>query len=214
MGVVSFASIREEYQGKPLDPSNVHPDPIEQFRRWFDEALEAGIRQVNAMTLATATAAGMPSARMVLLKGFDAHGFVFFTNYGSRKGRELSGNPRAAIVFYWEELHRQVCIQGTVSRVEDFESEEYFQTRPYEARLGALASQQSHPLASRKEFEDAIAGLRHAYPVEVPRPQQWGGYRLKPERVEFWQGRENRLHDRVEYSKGDGGGWSVIRLYP
>jgi pyridoxamine 5'-phosphate oxidase len=214
MGIVNFASIREEYQGKPLDPSNVHPDPIEQFRRWFDEALEAGIRQANAMTLATATASGIPSARMVLLKGFDEHGFVFFTNYGSRKGNELRENPRAAIVFYWQELHRQVCIQGLVSRVDAFESEEYFQTRPYEARLGAVASQQSRPLASRKEFEDAIAALRHKYPVEVPCPEHWGGFRLRPERIEFWQGRENRLHDRVEYSQRAGGGWSVIRLYP
>lgn len=214
MKVVKFAAIREEYQGEPLDVSSVHSDPIEQFRRWFDETLNAGIRQPNAMTLATATADGDPSARMVLLKGFDEHGFVFFTNYHSRKGEELAVNPRAELVFYWEELHRQVRIHGVVEQVTDSESEEYFQTRPYEARLGAAASQQSRPLGSRAEFEAAIERLRHAYPVEVPRPQFWGGYRVRPDRMEFWQGRENRLHDRVEYRRQPHGGWDVIRLFP
>ncbi|MBS1825755.1 MAG: pyridoxamine 5'-phosphate oxidase [Acidobacteria bacterium] len=211
---MNFAAIREEYQGEPLDTSTVHPDPIEQFRRWFDETLQAGIYQPNAMTLATATPDGDPSARMVLLKGFDAHGFVFFTNYLSRKGRELAANPRASLVFYWEELHRQVCIHGHVQPVSPAESEEYFQTRPYEARLGAAASHQSQPLPSRADFESAMAQLRAAYPVEIPRPEHWGGYRLTPDRIEFWQGRESRLHDRVQYLRTPSDTWDVIRLFP
>ncbi len=211
---MNFAAIREEYQGEPLDVTTVHPDPIEQFRRWFDETLQAGIRQPNAMALATATPDGDPSVRMVLLKGFDAQGFVFFTNYESRKGVELAGNPRAELAFYWEDLHRQVRIHGMVEQVSPFESEEYFQTRPYEARLGAAVSQQSRILASRAQFEAAIDALRHECPVEVPRPKHWGGYRLRPDRMEFWQGRESRLHDRVEYRPDGVRGWNVIRLFP
>lgn len=211
---MDFSAIREEYQGEPLDISTVHSDPIEQFRRWFDEVLQAGIRQPNSMALATATPQGDPSVRMVLLKGFDEHGFVFYTNYQSRKGQELEANPQAELVFYWEEVNRQVRIHGSVAKVSASESEEYFQTRPYGARLGALVSQQSRHLASRAEFEAALEDLKHRYPVEVPRPPHWGGYRLTPDRMEFWQGRENRLHDRIEYRRTSARSWQLARLFP
>ncbi|MBL8177034.1 MAG: pyridoxamine 5'-phosphate oxidase [Bryobacterales bacterium] len=210
---MNFAEIRREYEGTPLGPDSVHPDPVVQFRRWFDEALDAGIGQANAMALATASADGAPSARMVLLKGFDEHGFVFFTNYGSRKGRELEENPRAELVFYWEELHRQVRIYGQVERVSALESEEYFQTRPYEARVGAAVSRQSEELGSREELEAAIRDRRRKNPAGVERPPHWGGYRVRPVRLEFWQGRESRLHDRVEYC-WEGCGWRIVRLFP
>ena len=208
------ASLRKEYTRAGLVESDVVPDPIEQFRRWFDETTAAGLHEPNAMTLATATPDGRPSARVVLLKGFDGRGFVFYTNYGGRKGRELDENPRAALLFYWGELERQVRIEGTASRVPEEESDAYYASRPRGSRLGAWASEQSRVVGGREVLEGRIRGLEVEYEGrEVPRPPFWGGYRVVPEVVEFWQGRENRLHDRIVY-RWEGAGWEIGRLQP
>lgn len=189
-------------------------DPIEQFRRWFDEALNANLHEPNAMTLATASNDGKPSARIVLLKGCDERGFAFYTNYEGRKANDLDENPRAALVFYWGELERQVRIEGTVSRISDQESDEYFASRPRGSQLGAWASEQSQPAERRGSLEEKLRSLEAEYADrEVPRPPFWGGYRVEPEAVEFWQGRENRLHDRLVYRRTDGG-WRIERLQP
>jgi pyridoxamine 5'-phosphate oxidase len=208
------ADLRKEYTRAGLAESDVAADPIEQFRRWFDAALDAGLHEPNAMTVATATRDGRPSARVVLLKGFDSRGFVFYTNYEGRKGRELEENPRAALLFYWGELERQVRIEGTVSRVSEEESDAYYASRPRGSRLGAWASEQSRTVEGREALEDRIGDLEAEYEGgEVPRPPFWGGYRVWPEVVEFWQGRENRLHDRIVYRR-QGGGWEIERLQP
>jgi pyridoxamine 5'-phosphate oxidase len=190
------------------------PDPIALFRDWFGAAGRAGIFMPEAMTLATATADGAPSARMVLLKGFDERGFVFFTNYGSRKAAELEENPRAALVLHWPVLERQVRIEGVVARVTNDESVAYFRTRPRGSRIGAWASEQSRPLESRELLEARVREMEGRYPGDdVPLPEFWGGYRLSPQRIEFWQGKANRLHDRLLYEH-DGDGWKVVRLFP
>jgi pyridoxamine 5'-phosphate oxidase len=208
------ADLRKEYTRAGLAESDVAPDPIEQFRRWFDAALGAGLHEPNAMTVATATLEGRPSARVVLLKGVDGRGFVFYTNYEGRKGRELEENPRAALLFYWGELERQVRIEGTVSRVPETESDAYYASRPRGSRLGAWASEQSRTVGGREVLEDRISDLGAEYEGrEVPRPPFWGGYRVEPEVVEFWQGRENRLHDRILY-RWEGGRWEIERLQP
>ncbi len=208
------ADLRKEYTRAGLAESDVAADPIEQFRRWFDAALDAGLHEPNAMTVATATRDGSPSARVVLLKGFDGRGFVFYTNYEGRKGRELEENPRAALLFYWGELERQVRIEGTVSRVSEEESDAYYASRPRGSRLGAWASEQSRTVEGRGVLEGRIGDLEEEYEGrEVPRPPFWGGYRVWPEVVEFWQGRENRLHDRIVYRR-QGGGWEIERLQP
>lgn len=210
----SVAALRREYTRAGLAESDVAPDPVEQFRRWFDETLAANLHEPNAMTVATATPDGRPSARVVLLKGFDGRGFVFYTNYEGRKGRELEENPRAALLFYWGELERQVRIEGSVSRVSEEESDAYFTGRPRGSRLGALASEQSRVIESREVLEDRVERLEAEYEgSDVPRPAFWGGYRVEPEVVEFWQGRENRLHDRIVYRRG-AGGWRTERLQP
>ena len=208
------ARLREEYTRAGLRESDADPDPIEQFRGWFGEALAANLHEPNAMTLATATADGRPSARVVLLKGFDERGFVFYTNYGGRKSRELEANPRAALVFYWGELERQVRVEGRVSRVPDGESDAYFAGRPRGSQLGAWASEQSRPVRDRGALESQLRELEGEYEGrEVPRPAFWGGYRIEPETIEFWQGRENRLHDRLRYRRSDGL-WRRERLQP
>jgi len=208
------ARLRKEYSSAGLDESDAHPDPIAQFRRWFDEALAAGLHEPNAMTVATATPDGRPSARVVLLKGFDERGFVFYTNYEGRKGGELQTNPYCAIVFYWGELERQVRVEGRASRVPEEESDEYFGSRPRGSRLGAWASEQSRPVESRGALEERLRDLEAEYEGrEVPRPPFWGGYRVEPEVIEFWQGRENRLHDRLVYRRS-GGSWRRERLQP
>ena len=194
---------------------NIDPDPIKQFAKWYADAEAAGLKLPNAMTLATATKDGEPSARMVLLKGFDAEGFVFFTNYESRKGREMDENPRAALVFYWTELDRQVRIAGRVEKVSRAESEDYFHTRPVDSQLSAWASAQSRVIASREVLEEKMRELMVQYEGgEVPLPPHWGGYRLAPESIEFWQNRLSRLHDRLRYTLQQNGEWLVERLSP
>jgi pyridoxamine 5'-phosphate oxidase len=208
------ARLRTEYTRAGLAEVDAAPDPLAQFRAWFEEALAADLHEPNAMVLATATPDGKPSARVVLLKGFDERGFVFYTNYEGRKGREIGRNPHAALVFYWGELERQVRIEGRVGRVSERESDAYYASRPRGSRLGAWASEQSRVVGGREVLEGRIRDLEAEYEGrEVPRPAFWGGYRVEPEVVEFWQGRESRLHDRISYRRGDGG-WEIERLQP
>jgi pyridoxamine 5'-phosphate oxidase len=197
---------------RPLDEAGADPDPLRQFAVWFEEAGAAGVRAPEAMALATAAADGSPSVRMVLLKGFDERGFVFFTGYESRKGAELEANPRAALLFYWDPLGRQVRIEGPVERVPEQESDAYFRTRPRGAQISASVSPQSRVVESRASLE-ALAAELEARGGELPRPAAWGGFRLAPETYEFWQHRANRLHDRLRYRR-DGNDWKIERLAP
>jgi pyridoxamine 5'-phosphate oxidase len=211
---MSIADLRRDYARARLDETNVSADPIAQFERWFGEAREAKVMEPNAMALATATREGSPSVRMVLLKGVDSRGFVFFTDYRSQKGVELELNPRAALVFYWSELERQVRITGRVGAIAPEESEAYFQTRPRLSRLSAWASHQSEVIPDRTGLEARARDAAQRYPgEEVPLPPYWGGYRITPEIIEFWQGRESRLHDRIRYRR-DGDAWRRERLSP
>jgi pyridoxamine 5'-phosphate oxidase len=210
-----LTTIRQDYRHGPLDESDLAPDPFQQFSRWFQQAIESGALEPNAMTLATATRNGAPSARMVLLKEVDERGFVFYTNYDSQKGRELAENPRAALVFYWANLSRQVRVVGEVARVTRKESLAYFRQRPLGAQLGALASRQSQVIPNREVLEQRVAELAAQYPEgDVPLPDDWGGYRLAPRAIEFWQGRPDRLHDRLRYTRAPDGRWVIERLSP
>ena len=209
-----IADLRREYAREELTRRSVQDDPFEQFSMWFDEAMGADLPDPSAMTLATANADGHPSARVVLLKGLTNEGLVFYTNYGSAKAHDLAANPRASLLFFWPELERQVRIAGVVSKVSAAESDEYFQSRPFESRVGAIASAQSSVLTSRDELEERYQRLLQEYEgKDVPRPETWGGYVLKPHTFEFWQGRPSRLHDRIRYRK-DGDFWHVDRLSP
>ena len=210
---MSIADLRREYTLDGLSEADALRDPFAQFDRWFRDAIDANLPLPNAMTLATATMQGTPDARVVLLKGVDGGGFVFYTNYLSRKGKELEANPAACLVFLWTELERQVRIEGRVERVSAGESDAYFASRPLGARLSAWASAQSEPVSGREELERALEAAESRYGQDPPRPPHWGGYRLIPASIEFWQGRENRLHDRLLYRRADGG-WKIERLAP
>ena len=206
---------RWEHQDRPLRRRDLAEDPLEQFLRWYREAEEANLRYPNAMAVATATADGKPSVRMVLLRQVDERGFVFYTNLESRKGREIAENPRAALLFYWEPLERQVRIEGRVELGSPEEADEYFATRPYGSQVSAWASRQSEPIASRAELERRHEEFAARYPEgAVPRPPYWGGYRVVPDAYEFWQGRADRLHDRFRYERRPDGSWTIVRLQP
>ena len=212
---MNIADLRRIYALAAFSEQDAAADPFEQFGQWFDEVINAQLHEPNAMTLATADATGRPSARTVLLKGFDSHGFVFYTNYNSRKGQDLSANPYASLLFWWGELERQVRIEGPVEKVSEGESEAYFQSRPRDSQLGAWASPQSQVIVDRSVIEKTMADLQATYADQpaLPLPPHWGGYRVRPDRFEFWQGRENRLHDRIRYTPlGDG--WVLDRLAP
>jgi pyridoxamine 5'-phosphate oxidase len=209
-----IAQMRHEYISQPFNKSEVAGDPLNQFKRWFDEAVQSSQPDVEAMTLSTATPDGRVAARIVLLKGCDERGFVFFTNYESRKSREMMINPRVALTFYWHTLHRQVRIEGVVEKVTPEESEEYFQTRPRGSQIGAWASPQSEEIANRAGLEQRVNETEARFKDQpINCPPFWGGFRVKPERIEFWQGRESRLHDRILYALLDNE-WRISRLAP
>jgi pyridoxamine 5'-phosphate oxidase len=211
----NIADIRRDYSLKDLTEQDVNPDPIKQFGLWWEEASQSKIDEVNAMTLATASSDGLPSARIVLLKGFSEQGFVFFTNYESYKGKQLAENPKACLVFFWKELERQVRITGLVLKISSKESDEYFNSRPEASRIGAWASPQSRMIANRQwmdeKFNEMVIKLKGN---AIERPSQWGGYLVKPVEIELWQGRPSRLHDRIQYSLEDNGAWKIERLAP
>lgn len=209
------AELRQSYDLGELNETDVDYDPIKQFGRWFDEAVKGELMEPNAMTLATATADARPSARMVLMKGFDERGFTFFTNYSSRKAEEIAANPQVSLLFWWDRLHRQVRIEGRLSKLPGDESDAYFSSRPKGSRIGAAASPQSQRIESRQWLADRFAELEARYPDEIPRPEGWGGYLVEPARFEFWQGRPSRLHDRLVYESADQtGAWRISRLAP
>lgn len=213
MAGMNVAHLRQEYMRDGLSETQADADPFRQFERWFGEALAASLPLPNAMTLATVTPEGRPSARVVLLKGVDRGGFVFYTNYRSRKGRELQARAYACLVFMWSDLERQVRVEGRVEKVTAEESSAYYASRPAGARLSAWASSQSERVRHRGELEDALQEARRHHGEHPPRPEHWGGYRVIPDQMEFWQGRADRLHDRLLYVRGDGG-WRIERLAP
>ena len=213
MNRTDLAALRRDYAGKPLTKTAVDADPFVQFERWLDEALSAEITDANAMTIATVDADCRPSSRVVLLKGFNDSGFVFFTNYESKKGSDLAANPHVSLSFFWPQLHRQVIISGTAEKISDEESETYFRSRPYDSRLAAWASEQSSVTGSRAELETKFEEIRQQFGDDVPLPPFWGGFRVIPSRIEFWQGRASRLHDRLVYRFIDDR-WLIERLSP
>ena len=207
--------MKKDFHNETLDENNINSDPIDLFKTWFADAIEENLPLPEAMSLATATRDGKPSARMVLLKQVDKSGFVFYTNYRSSKAKELDENARAAIVFYWPQLERQVRVEGTVTRVSAEESDEYFRTRPRDSQIGALASPQSEVIESREVLERRFLELQETYrDTTIERPPHWGGYRIKPERIEFWKGRLGRLHDRILYELESDQSWTIKRLAP
>jgi pyridoxamine 5'-phosphate oxidase len=212
--MTSLADLRKTYARSSLTESAVNSDPILQFKSWMDEALHAGVPEHNAMTLATAGADGKPSARIVLIKGVDARGFAFFTNYESHKGRDLEANPHAALLFHWIELERQVRIEGRVQKLPGAESDAYYASRPLDSRIGAWASEQSREVSGRVALVARAAKFAAKFGMNPPRPPHWGGYVVVPELMEFWQGRPSRLHDRIVYSREPHGVWRIARLAP
>lgn len=212
--MADLTALRKDYTSGTLRRADLHADPLEQFRAWFEQALASDLPEPYAVTVATADATGRPSARTVLLRGFDARGFVFYTNFSSRKGHDLAQNPQAGLLFYWPSLERQVRLEGRVERVSDEEADAYFAKRPRDSQLAAHAStRQSAPIEQRAVLEARFAELARAYPETVPRPDNWGGYRVVPDAYEFWQGRKSRMHDRFRYAAQDGG-WRIERLMP
>jgi len=208
------AELRQSYDLGELNEDDVDPDPFKQFARWFDDAIKAELMEPNAMVLATANADGRPSARVVLMKGCDERGFTFFTNYASRKADEIAANPQASLLFWWDRLHRQVRIEGRLGKLPSAESDRYFASRPKGSQIGAVASPQSQRIESRQWLAERYAELEARYPDDIPRPAGWGGYLVKPQRFEFWQGRPSRLHDRLVYDADPTGGWTIGRLAP
>jgi pyridoxamine 5'-phosphate oxidase len=215
MNQKDLQNLRKDYSAASLSEATTKGDPIKQFELWFDEATQAGQPEPNAMTLATATHDGRPSARIVLLKGVDANGFVFYTNYLSRKGKEITKNPLGALTFFWGTLERQVRVEGTIEKISKEQSEQYFHSRPKGSQAGAVASPQSQEIADRDVLEKKWAELEAEYEgKEIPKPSFWGGYILRPRMIEFWQGRPSRLHDRIVYKKIDNKNWKKVRLAP
>ncbi len=211
---MNIANLRKSYEKAELSESASHADPLKQFEQWLHQAIQGEVPEPNAMTVATVGSDLRPSTRVVLIKGYDEHGIVWYTNYASRKGRELAGNPYAALQFHWVELERVVRIEGVVEKVSDAESDAYFHSRPLDSRIGAWASPQSEVIESRTVLVSNAAKYGAQFLLRPPRPPHWGGYRLKPEQWQFWQGRKSRLHDRLRYSQQEGGGWLRERLAP
>ena len=211
---MNLADLRREYTQAGLRRAELDPDPLAQFQKWFQQAHDAGVLEPSCMTLATADQDGRPSSRVVLLKNVDERGFSFFTNYESRKGRELAENPRAALTLHWREPERQVCVIGDVTKLAREESEKYFHSRPRGSQLGAWVSHQGEVIADHSVLEAELVVLEKKYPDEVPLPPYWGGYVLAPLEIQFWQGRPNRLHDRFRYTRQPDGGWKIERLAP
>ena len=213
--LLDIEHLRQEYSAEKLDVNDVDPNPFQQFRHWFEEAMNARLPEPNAMTLATVAADGRPAARIVLLKGFDQEGFIFYTNYESRKGEEMDANPHVALVFLWLELQRQVRIEGEVEKIDPAESTRYYQSRPKGSQIGAWASPQSKVIDRREELEQKVKELETTFAEtsELPRPPHWGGYLVRPRLFEYWQGRASRLHDRIQYRKNPEG-WAIERLAP
>ncbi|GGI18558.1 pyridoxamine 5'-phosphate oxidase [Oxalicibacterium faecigallinarum] len=211
---MSIADIRTDYTQASLSEQDTDADPMAQFARWFEEALVAQIREPNAMGVSTVSADGRPSSRILLVKDFDQRGFTWFTNYQSRKGEQLAIHPHASLLFHWLELERQIRIEGRVEKVSAAESDAYFHSRPLKSRLSAIASAQSSPVADRATLEARYAQAEAQYGDQPPRPEHWGGYRLQPDYVEFWQGRASRLHDRIVYTRAPDGAWQRQRLQP
>jgi pyridoxamine 5'-phosphate oxidase len=210
-----IADIRKEYMLETLNEADVAKDPLSQFKKWWDEACNSNINEVNAMTLATANASGKPSARIVLLKGFDERGFIFFTNYESHKAKDFDENPQAALIFFWKDLERQVRIEGIVSKINETESNAYFESRPAESKIGAWASPQSSVISSRRIIESNFLEVEKRFASKaIERPPHWGGYIVKPNLIEFWQGRQSRLHDRIQYTAAIDATWKIERLAP
>jgi len=215
MGKINLADLRIEYAKKELNVNQVKADPIEQFEIWFEEAIAAEVPDTNAMTLSTVSADGFPNARMVLLKGIENANFIFFTNYNSRKGKDLEANPYAALTFYWPQLERQININGKVTKLSTSESDAYYHSRPRKSQVGAWASEQSQPINSRQVIISRFAKFALKYlGRQVERPPHWGGFELSPTRIEFWQGRPSRLHDRIQYLREVTGAWKKERLAP
>ncbi|WP_295759764.1 pyridoxamine 5'-phosphate oxidase [Undibacterium sp.] len=211
---MSIANLRKDYQLASLSETDVAADPIQQFAHWFEQALKADAAEANAMSLATVNAEGRPSSRIVLIKEFNQNGFSWFTNYDSAKGHDLATNPQAALLFFWSALERQVRIEGRIEKVSEQDNDNYFHSRPLGSRRSACASQQSQPIANRDLLEQRLEKITSEHGDHPPRPQHWGGYRLVPDYLEFWQGRSSRLHDRIVYTRGSDGVWSISRLQP